>query len=334
MSIATAGGEAWGMSNGQNQNSFRMSSHKLSPTNKPNQLDIDSNYANSFIGSERHSSRHDSDHVSAIFMRRLPRSTSNKELQTMFLCAQDFVDAKFVPNELQEDKGFLSAIARFSSVNAAHAARAMLNGKQKAANEAAMIVEVLPRSPGGDMGARRNTSDIYNRAATGSTSSTGSSNGQLSSRQAIRELPRFNSTYQTQGTISPPNSNGQVSTSGLPPLDVTSPLHNAFSPSTRMGGDRQRISGKAVIDQEGMGGEPGDFFTDSMRYGQDDLPGSLSRRPTSSQVPTSRFGNLSLHTTTTSAPPVQSYVSSRSNAPVQSPTAAMSPTGMGNMGPN
>ena len=338
MSSATAGGEAWGLRNGQNQKSLRMSSHTLSPTNKANQLDIDPNYAHSFIGSERHSSRHDSDHTSAIFMRKLPRSTSNKELQTMFLCAQDFVDAKFVPNELPEDKGFLSAIARFSSVNAAQAARAMLNGKQKAANEAAMIVEVLPRSPGGDLGARRNTSDIYNRAATGSASSTGSSNGQLSSRQATRELPRFNSTYQTQGTISPPNSNGQVSTAGLPPLDVTSPLHSAFSSSTRMGGqqlgDRQRISGKAVIDQEGMGGEPGDFFTDSIRYGQDDLRGSLSRRSTNSQVPTSRFGNLSLHTTTTSAPPVQSYVSPRSNAGVHSPTAAISPTGMGNMGPN
>ncbi|KAL8868487.1 MAG: hypothetical protein Q9174_004960 [Haloplaca sp. 1 TL-2023] len=316
-----------------------MSSHTLSPANKPCHLDIDSNYANSFIGSERQSSRRGSDPVSAILMRRLPRSTSSKELQTMFLCAQDFVDARFVPNESQEDTGFLSAIARFSTVNGAQAARAMLNGKQKAANEAAMIVEVLPRSPGGDLGARRNTSDIYNRAATGSASSTGSSNGQLNGQPSSRQatLPRFNS-YQTQGTISPPNGNGHVSSAGLPSLDMTSPLHSTFSPTTRMGGqqlgDRQRISGKAIIDQEGMGGEPGDFFTDSMGYGQDDLPGSLSRRTTNSQVPTSRFGTLSLHTSTAPAPTMQSYVPPRSNAPLHSPTGAMSPTSMGNIGPN
>lgn len=329
--------EAYVLGNGQNQNSLRKPSQTLSPMSKPNPFDFDPNYANSAIGSERHSSRSDPDPVSAILMRRLPKSTSSEALRTMFLFAKDFVGADFVPTEAQEDKGYLSAIARFRSANAAQEARALLDGKQNAANETPMIVEVLRLSPSGGPGLRRNTSDMTaSRAATNSTSSAGSASGQVP-----RQSSRFNSTFQSLDCMSPPSSSGQISSSELPPPDLVSPFHNFFSTPMTIGGqqtsDRHRVSGKTIIDEDGVDDEPGDLLKDPMGYAQHDLPGPLgplTRRATSSQTPTSRFGGLSLSTTTATSPPMQGFVSPRANAPLHSPTTAMSPTSMSNLGPS
>ncbi|KAL8731814.1 MAG: hypothetical protein Q9181_004161 [Wetmoreana brouardii] len=300
---------------------------------KPNPFDIDPNYANSAIGSERHNGRSDPDTVSAILMRRLPPSTSSEALRTMFLFAKDFVGAEFVSTEAQEDQGYLSAIARFRTANAAQEARALLDGKQNTANETPMIVEVLRLSPSGGLGPRRNTTDIIsNRAATNSTSSTGSA-----SAQAPRQPSRFNGTFHSLDRISPPSSSGQVSSGELPAHDLVSPFHTFFSPPLKMGqqmSDRHRVSGKTLIDEDGVDDEPGDLLKDPIAYAQHDSPGSLgplTRRATSSQIPTTRFGGLSLSTTTATSPPMQSLVPPRSNGPVQSPAGAMSPTSLGNI---
>lgn len=322
------------LGNGQAQSALRKPSQTLSPMSKPNPFDLDSNMANSAIGSERQNSRFDLDSVSAILMRKLPRNTSTDALRTMFLFAKDFVGAEFVPSEAQEDKGYLAAIARFRSVNAAQEARALLDGKQNAANETPMIVEVLRLSPVGGLGPRRNTSDMTSsRAATNSTSSAGST-----STSAPRQSSRFNSAFQSLGSISPPSSSGHVPSGELPAPDLVSPFQNIFK-SPMSVGQQHRASGKAIIDEDGIEDSPGARLTHPITYGKHDLPGplgTLTRRATSSQIPTSRFGGLSLSTNSAAAtsPPLQSFAAPRSNGPLQSPTGAMSPTSMGSLGPN
>ncbi|KAL8960552.1 MAG: hypothetical protein Q9193_002764 [Seirophora villosa] len=323
--------EAFMLGNGQAQSALRKPSQTLSPMSKPNPFDLDSNMANSAIGSERQNSRFDLDSVSAILMRKLPRNTSTDALRTMFLFAKDFVGAEFVPSEAQEDKGYLAAIARFRSVNAAQEARALLDGKQNAANETPMIVEVLRLSPVGGLGPRRNTSDMTSsRAATNSTSSAGST-----STSAPRQSSRFNSAFQSLDSISPPSSSGHIPSGELPAPDLVSPFQNIFK-SPMSVGQQHRASGKAIIDEDGIEDSPGARLTHPITYGKPGPLGTLTRRATSSQIPTSRFGGLSLSTNSAAAasPPLQSFAAPRSNGPLQSPTGAMSPTSMGSLGPN
>ncbi|KAL8696889.1 MAG: hypothetical protein Q9224_002565 [Gallowayella concinna] len=322
--------EAFMMNNSHNQNPLRMPSHTLSPTGRPNPFDSDPSIANGAIGSERHNARSESETVSAILMRKLPRNTSNESLRTIFLFAKDFVGADFVPTEAQEDKGYLSAIARFRSANAAQEAQALLDGKQNAANETPMIVEVIRLSPAVGLGPRRNTSDmISTRAAASSSSSVGSA-----SAQPPRQSSRLNGPFRSLDCVSPPSSSGQVSMGELPAADIVSPFHNMFASAMPIGpqiGDRRRVSNRAIIDEAGIDNEPNDAYA---QYNFPGPVGQLTRRATSSQIPTSRFGGLSLSTSTAQSPPMQSFASPRSTGPLQSPTAAMSPVSMSNAGPN
>ncbi|KAL8947016.1 MAG: hypothetical protein Q9222_006657 [Ikaeria aurantiellina] len=304
----------------------------MSPSSKANPFDADPHSSSTTMRSDRHNGRIDSEQTSAIRMRKLPKSTSSESLRTMFLFAKDFIRAEFTES-LEE--GYRSAIAHFRTANAAQEARALLDGKQNTANETPMIVEVLRPSPGGGLGPRRNTSDVNStRAATSSTSSTGSA-----SAQAPRQTSQFNSAFQTYNRISPPASNGRMSSGDLHAPAHTS-SYNMFNPPVSIGphmSDRHRGSGKSLINGDGLDDGPGDLLKDSMAYAQHDLPGPLgplTRRATSSQIPTSRFGGLSLSTSTATSPPLQSYMSPRSNGPLQSPTTAMSPTGLGNIGSN
>ncbi|KAL9045595.1 MAG: hypothetical protein Q9214_001386 [Letrouitia sp. 1 TL-2023] len=312
------------------------SSHAISPMSQTNPFESELGVTSMPIGSERPSWRSDSDTVSAILMRKLPRHTSSEALRTMFLFAKDFVGAEFVPTEAQEDKGFLSAIARFKSPNAAQEARALLDGKQNAANETPMIVEVLRLSPGAVNGQRRNTNDMASsRAGASSASSSGSANG-----QGIRQSSRFNGAFQALDRISPPTSNGQLSSGELSQPDLVSPFPNFFTTPMPIGqqlGDRHRASGKNMIREDGADDEAGDLLKDPMAFAQNDLPGLVGqtpRRVSSSQVPTSRFGGLSLSTNNVASGSVPGLVSPRASGPLQSPTTAMSPTSMGNLGPN
>ncbi|KAL9598016.1 MAG: hypothetical protein Q9219_004772 [cf. Caloplaca sp. 3 TL-2023] len=298
---------------------------------KPNPFDIDPNMTNAAIGSERHNSRSDSDSVSAILMRKLPRNTSHDALRTMFLFAKDFLGAEFVSTEAPGDKGHLSAIARFRSATGAQEAQALLNGKQNAANETPMIVEVLRLSPSGSLGQRRNTSDtVSSRAATSSTSSAGSASAPV----PLRQPSRFNSTFHSLDSMSPPPSSSQILSGDLHSPELVSPFQKIFASSMHNG--QHRGSGKAIIDEDGTDDGPGDIFKDPIAYAQRDFPGPLgpmTRRATSSQIPTARFSGLSLSTTTAASPPSHGFVSPRSNGPLQSPTAALSPTGLTNLGP-
>ena len=289
-------------------------------------------------GSDRLNSRSEPNKVSAILMRKLPRNTSNEALRSMLLFAKDFMGAEFVSTESADDKGYLSAIARFRTPAAAQEARGMLDGKPNTANEAKMIVEVLHLSPGGSLGTRRNTLDVtYNRGATSSSSSAGSSSG-----QTTRQSSRYNGAFQAIDGISPSagmsnfnggggQSNGEVST-----LDTNSSYHKFYSPTSPIGHplERQRISGKSVIGEDGVDDETGELLKDPLAYARNDGISQLSRRVTNPQIPTSHFAGLNLNNNGMVSPPIHGFTSPRSAAPLQSPTAVMSPGGVTNLGPN
>ncbi|MCJ1338441.1 cell cycle RNA binding protein whi3 [Bachmanniomyces sp. S44760] len=305
----------------------------LSPTNQSNPFETGTGISSVQGGAERHNSRSDLHNVSAILMRKLPRGTSSDTLRSMLIFAKDFVGAEFVAIDYPEDKGFISAIARFRNANAAQEARAMLDGKPNGAGDTKLIVEVLQPSPGGTLGPRRNTLDTGSiRPVTGSTSSTSSAGGPNS-----RHPSRYNGTFQAMDRISPPGlnfSNGVGHSPGeLPTPDAVSPFHNFYSPQSPYG----RVSGKAVIGEDGVDDETGELLKDPVAYAKNDIAGSMnppSRRSTHSQLPTARFAGLSLSSTNMTSPPGQGYTSPRTAGPMQSPGSGMSPSSVGSMGPN
>lgn len=314
---------------------YRMpSSQAISPIGQSNNpFDADLGASGFSLGSERASGRPEMESVAAIYIRKLPRHTTSEALRTMLLFAKDFIGADFVNSDSPSDQGFLSAIARFRSSSAAEEAKSLLNGKQNSPNESPMQVEIYRLSPSGNLGPGRGNFDMASNRAY-SSSSTASSNGQARSS-------RFNGTFQAIDRISPPNAlpgltNG-MSFSSAERSDVVSPMSNFFSPQSPIGqqvGDRQRVSGKAVIGEDGIDDEPGDLLKDPLSYAKSDMSGQLSRHPTNPQLPTSRFAGLSLSTTTATSPPLSGFTSPRSAAPMQSPTSALSSNNLSNLGPN
>lgn len=320
------------MSNGPNQMPYRIpSSHSqtispLSQVNNP--FDTDLGLSSLAIGSDRAGG---GDNMAAILLRKLPRNTTPEALRTMLLFAKDFLGADFVSSDFPKDQGYLSAIARFRTSAAAEEAKSLLHGKQNNPNEPPIHVEIVRLSPGG-LGPRWNTTDMSNRA--NSSSSTGSSSGQA------RQSSRFNGTFQAMDRISPPNGvagfTNVGSFSSAEGADVVSPLLTFFSPQSPLAqmNERQRVSGKAVIGEDGIDDEPGDLLKDPVAYAKNDMSSQLSRHPTNPQLPPSRFSGLSLSTTGTTSPPTSGFTSPRSNGQLQSPISAMSPTSLNGMGPN
>ncbi len=327
--------EGYMLNHGPSQLPYRIpSSQAISPISQNNNpFDADLGASGFPIGVERVSGRSEMDPVAAIYIRKLPRNTTSEALRTMLLFAKDFIGADFVNSDSPSNQGYLSAIARFRSNGAAEEAKSLLNGKQNNPNEPPIQVEIYRLSPSGNLGPGRNNFDMASNRAY-SSSSTASSNGQTRSS-------RFNGTFQAMDRISPPNpvsglTNGN-SYSSIERSDVVSPMSNFFSSQSPIGqqmGDRQRVSGKAVIGEDSIDDEPGDLLKDPLSYAKSDMSGQLSRHPTNPQLPTSRFAGLSLSTTTASSPPMSGFTSPRSAAPMQSPTSAMSPANISNLGPN
>ena len=329
--------ETYMLASGPNQTPYGFaSSQPLSPMSQPTNPFESAMAIPNFP--DRHGSRSDPTKVSAILMRRLPRNTSNEALRSMLLFAKDFMGADFITTENADDNGYLTAIARFRTPKAAQEARAMLDGKSSTANEAKMIVEVLHLSPGGSFGPRRHTLDVtLSRGATSSSSSTGSSSG-----QNTQQTSRYNGAFQALDGISPiggtPNfNNGGQAGGELSPLDTGTPFHNYYSPTSPIGHplERQRVSGKSIIGEDGVDDETGELLKDPLTYARNDSMGQSSRRATNPpQLPTSQFAGMSLSNNGMASPPIHGYTNQRSTAPLQSPTSAMSPSNMASMGPN
>lgn len=359
------------ITSGQSQPSFgRMSSSQaISPLSQPNTFDKDI-AANIPIGTERMSGHTEPD-VTAILIRKLPAHTKIDTVRTMFLCAKDFLDVQFVPTDYFEESGYVTAQAHFRTLAAAQDARTLLHGKPSSSGEAPMSVDLVRRSTQGSVlppasGLRRNTFDIStNRNAASSNSSTASS-----SDQTTRQSSRFNSGFRplerlpSNGTLGLSNG-ASIGVRDLSGHEIIPSYQNAFPPQSPIGpalDERQHVSGKSVIGEDGIEDEPGDLLNDPVAYAQNESSGSMSqpigyaqndlsspayphnelpismsqssRRQTLPQIPTSRFSSLTLNTSSVTAPPMQGFVSPRSVAPLQSPTSAMSPTNIGSLGPN
>ena len=259
---------------------------------------------------------------STISIRNLPRNTTPEALRSMLLFAKDLRDTEIVAGDFAEDQGFLTAIARFSSLTGATEAQAMLDGKPNTVGDANMIVEMLRAPPE----VTRRQSAIERSAPRDTTQSMSPP-----TMQGAQKSSRFNGTFQSMEKLSPPQisppPNGDGSSS-----EASSHLQTIFSPQSPVGNtnvhDHSRITGKSVISQDGHDDDTGELLKDPVAYMRNDsstsIPG-LTRRPTNPQMPLSRFSNLSLNTNMDSPPPLQGYTSPRSGNPGATPMSAMSP---------
>lgn len=255
-----------------------------------------------------------------LLLRRLPRNTTSDAVRTMLVFAKDLKATEIVPNEHEEDIGFATAIAAFSSSSSATEARAMLDGKPNTAGQAKMIVDVVSGAALAGLG-RRNTIDpVPNRRIAHSVSPP---------LPGTQKPSRFNGTFQSIDKLSPPPV-------GSPPdqaSETSSHLQTIFSPQSpnaNVSQDRSRMTGKLVIGEEGGDDETGELLKDPLAY-MNNNPGSGSTRNTANPRMLSKaFGGLSLDTSGTTSPHPSRFQSPRSAMHPYSPHGNFTPT----MGPS
>ena len=254
--------------------------------------------------------------LATILLRKLPKNTTPDAVRTMLLFAKDLKDTEIVPNEYDEDSGFATAIARFSSIAGASEARSMLDGKSNTAGQANMIVNVIGGPSLSGLG-RRNTIDpMPARKVAHSVSPP---------LGGVQKPSRFNGTFQAIDKISPP-------VMGSPPdhpsSEPNSRIHTIFSPQSpnaNLNQDRSRITGKLVIGEEGGDDETGELLKDPLAYLHSGGPFGSMRKNTNPRMPTSAFAGLSLDTSVNS-PPASKFVSPRSAMNPYSAHGNFSPT--------
>ncbi|KAK5123729.1 hypothetical protein LTR85_002365 [Meristemomyces frigidus] len=269
----------------------------------------------------------------AIVIRGLPSSISSDALGSMLIFAGDLIDTRLVRSPYPEDNGFATAVARFRSQAGALEAQQKLHGKVNTTKDANMIVQLHSESMAGVF-ERRNTIDGGASRALTSSSSSGGSVGGPPSRS------RFGSSFQSNEKISPPLPTSSSTGSGEFPMPETSAHYqNLFSPQSPLTNgihDRHRVSGKSMINDDSADDETGELLKDPVAYARNGQQ-SLSRRTTNPQPPLSRFGSLSLSTGNGSSfgsPTAVGMTTPRSTAAMQSPTSAISPTSLNNVGSN
>ncbi|KAF9893985.1 cell cycle RNA binding protein whi3 [Aspergillus nanangensis] len=262
----------------------------------------------------------------AILIQNLPTSMSREALRSMLLFAKDLVDVDFEPVGRQDQNGYLSAVARFSTMTAAHEACGLLNGKQTSDKNPAMIVVMYESHSATPLGApRRNTVD---HSLLGGLQS----NGHMS-----RMSSRFNGTFQSMEKMTAANPPSLSTSDVLPSSETGSRLHTLFSPQSPIGNGLPRVSGKSMIDED-IDEETGELLKDPVGYAENGHSGSVSasaRRSTNPQFPTSQFGNLSLSTNIAS-PPLPNYTpggSAQSHLGLPTPSSAYPPSANSTMVP-
>ncbi|KAM0708802.1 hypothetical protein Q7P35_005455 [Cladosporium inversicolor] len=225
--------------------------------------------------------------MSTVLIRKLPRNTGTDAVNGMLLFSTDLIGTDIIRSPYPEDLHFTTAVARFKSSAGAYEAQTKLQGKSVTTRDPPIIVEIQnPISL-----ERRATIDgMIPRQQTGSTSSA-------SSQGAPPPPPgrsRYGSTFQSSDKISPPlpmpesagngNGNGHIQSLFSP----TSPMTNGF-------GDRTRISGKSVINNDGFDDdETKELLNDPLAYAKS---GQQLRRSSQAQVPAlSHFSRLSIST--------------------------------------
>ncbi|KAF2673083.1 hypothetical protein BT63DRAFT_145962 [Microthyrium microscopicum] len=264
------------------------------------------------------------DNLPSILIRKLPRNCNSDVLRSMLLFAKDVADMRFVDFDFPDDKGFQTAIVRFSSLASANDARELLHGKTMGADATPLVVEVH-NAPAG----RRNTVDgISLRHGPNQASSMAPTNG-------LRQSSRFNGTFQNLEKLSPPNGMDTLPA----PESNSANIQSLFSPQSPLA--NSTVS-KSIINDDPTD-ETGKLLNDAVTFpkGGDSTNPNMGRRLTAQHMPISRFGNLSLSTANQNAgltsPPMSAMVSPRSIVPSQSPNPTMSPSGMTplpGLGPN
>lgn len=243
----------------------------------------------------------------ALILRKLPLSTTAESVRTMLLFAKDLQNTEVVPNECEEDNGFATAIARFSSMTGASEAQAMLDGKPNTAGRATMVVEMLP-SPSFSAGFRRNTIDpALARPLSQATSPTGRS-------------ARYNGGFDSMNNMSPPPATSPPEGLMSDGSGTFSSMYQQRSPRSSELNDRMRISGKSVIDEDGGDDETDGLLQDPVGYARRDNSHRLNGR----QGLSGAFGSLSL-STTMSGPQHAMYHTPRSAVAMPSPHTPFSP---------
>ncbi|MCJ1445344.1 MAG: cell cycle RNA binding protein whi3 [Stictis urceolatum] len=276
---------------------------------------------------EKPGARSDATGDVAILIRKLAQGTDKEQLKSMLIFAEDLVDVELVS---ETDKGFKTAIARFSKSSAAQNARNMLDGKLNTNRDGNMIVELIQLSPGGSVLPRRST--LEQRDTNGADPS-GFSSGAQHGRQS-----KFNNTFQALDRVSPP----RVSTFGNGDMTKQDTGFGSgyFSPTSPIGPplERQRVSGKSVIGEDDPDYETRALLDDPLSYAQSNGGGSLRgsansqpRRQTLPHLPTAAFQNMNLNNTGMGSPPIQGMQSPRATSMMNS---AYQPSNISSMGPN
>ncbi|ETI22991.1 hypothetical protein G647_04787 [Cladophialophora carrionii CBS 160.54] len=255
-----------------------------------------------------------------IMLRRLPRHTSPEAVRTMLLFAKDLQDTEIVPNEYDEDVGFATAIARFSSIAGASEAQAMLDGKPNTAGQAKMIVEVIS-IPSMATIPRRNTIDPLSGRKVAQPVSPPITSAQKSSR--------FNGTFQAMDKTSPPLI-GSPLEHATSDSSQSQAMFSSLSPVASAMADRPRASGKKVIDEDGADDDTGELIKDPLAYMHGSSTNGAAKKPTSQHMPTAAFSALSLNTNIGNGA-ASNYVSPRSTVGPRTPHSQF-PT-MGPSGP-
>lgn len=244
-----------------------------------------------------------------LVIRKLPANTTIEAVRTMLLFAKDLQDTEIVPSDHEEDRGFATALARFSSMPSASEVQAMLDGKPNTAGKANMIVEFAPLHAFNTT-FRRNTIDpLASRPLRQTTSPLGRG--------------RYGDPFDSMNKLSPPPVQ-PTPENGL--VDGSSGFSTMFQPQSPRGMQMQsgRISGKSVIGEEAGDDETDGLLRDPVGYMKKDNSNSGSRRMDGYRAPIRDFNALSLNTVVPGASPVQ-YHTPRSTMQMQSPHTPFSP---------
>ncbi|CAF9921862.1 MAG: hypothetical protein GOMPHAMPRED_002426 [Gomphillus americanus] len=249
--------------------------------------------------------RKDSNASSMILIRNLAKALDSNALKSMLVFAKDLINVDFVPNPA-DDGDFKTAVARFSTSAASQEAKSMLDGKWNSSGDAHLIVSYIPVSPGGSSGLRR----ALEAAAVSSPDGLGSVRSSSS---------KFNGQFSPFDQVGSPTMSTSPFTSSNDGMPRSDSFTSMFPPQGPLGSplERQRVSGKSVINEDGADDETGKLINDPVAFAKNDMTnGHQPRRSTMPQLPVTRLSGLSINTPTAS-PNINGAFSPRT---LQSPT--------------
>ena len=304
---------------------YRFPTDQLPPTGHGSHNSFDATATH--YGSEKPNGRGDKTGFPTIMMRHLSLNTSQDSLRSMLLFSQDCIGVDFVSQHFAEDNGYLTAVASFRTTTGAEEACAKLDGKPNANNDGHMLVEAISLTPNGRV---MRLNPFESREGRSSDQGPIGSTGQLS-----RASSKFNSTFQALDRVSPP----RMSSFGNRESGRTDQSYqHSFSPQSPIGHplERQRVSGKSVIGEDGVDDDTGKLLHDPVAYAQNEniAPGGRKgsdggnnphpgpiRRSTMPHIPTSRFASLTLNSPAPVPSPTSGGLVSPRGGPMQSPTS-------------